>query len=334
MAVVAPFRVLKAAQRGGRSRRSRNLPLVFLVGSLMVLAAAQLLSAGVKHSPLLLSPCSHSASSACSLDAGPGLDAVAFICVGPSCDADLLCSSALSLRGVASWRGPTFVLTDNPPSRLQQCARKLSLSLLPVPSPSVAMQFKNLKRQLFKHLPPSLSRVLYIDSDNLPVGCLHSFLQSILLSMHNKNNEYAPIAMFPDNACTTCNRLNGGFMFMHLGSHAANCLDEWTELSSSNNMTAFTKDQDALDMLLKSHRSACSHAIAKLPWQRVAYMDSALWPGRLRALVTRPHFLHFTKGIRASTRWPHIMQHINRELEPYADTAQENARFALESCAR
>lgn len=101
------------------------------------------------------------------------------------------------------------------------------------------------------------------------------------------------------------------------------CLEAWTLESSADDFKKYVKDQNALDSILK--QGSCWGA-KMLPGTYVVYVDSWLWPGRLRLLLSKAVFQHFTTGIRDGDHWDAVFTSMQHQLSPFRGTAEANAR--------
>jgi hypothetical protein len=172
------------------------------------------------------------------------------------------------------------------------------------PETPTMMHMKNFKRQLFDLIPGNKTRLIYIDADILPVGCLHDFLE---------NESPKDIGMFEDSWCMHCNQFLGGFVYMHKTDKTEECLQDWVRESSSDDFKKYKKDQDALDSILEG--SPCTGAIHTLPSSYIeTFDDYMILPlfGVVRGKA--PTFQHFSHGIRGLPIWTRIKTNIESQI--------------------
>ena len=311
----------------GRWRRAcadrRVLVALFVLGAMAFHVVSIIVY--VKKYPLRFRPCPETEPKA---SVESTLDGIVYICTDTreakkgGCDIPLLCSSLMLLRGTANWAGRIYVVTEMGDHIRDICPYS---DFIAVPTPKVdsLMEMKNFKRKLFDIIPaapgePARPRALmYVDGDILPVGCMDKFLADA---------EAVPsVAMFADTWCSGCNTYCGGFILMRDVPETTECFAAWDRELSRDNYALYSKDQDALDVVLRQGQCA---GVQMLPYKYMQAVDKNLvWMtfDIIRGKV--PIFQHFSHGLRKDLGsnfyfwpqyiWPQMYQAIEHQMRPY-----------------
>lgn len=179
-----------------------------------------------------------------------GLDAIVYISMGKTSMGSLIDQSIKSVRKLGMWRGPLFVLTDNP-----MCFAHLEeykISLIEIPKQPNIMSIKLLKTKLFEYIDnESIKEILYMDADIIVTRELSSFFYDYISIINNEETklENFDFAGFPDakghyiGFCSGCDKWHTGVMIFKrkLGLE---CLDQWATLLKSGK---YLTDQESLD---------------------------------------------------------------------------------------
>mmetsp|Transcript_13047 Transcript_13047/g.36599 ORF Transcript_13047/g.36599 Transcript_13047/m.36599 type:complete len:365 (+) Transcript_13047:1688-2782(+) len=303
------YKNAKGAQHGDkgsslqRKLKDRELQ-TFVIGLTLLSTTCLLMSmrSQLKVQPLRL------ASDQCEPVTQERLDGMVYICNGAGCDYSFLCHSINLLRFESNWQGPIYVISDRQDFISEAACEnnRAKYEVIVAPETPTMMHMKNFKRQLFDLVPNNATRLIYIDADILPVGCLHDFLA---------NENPKDIGMFLDSWCKGCNKFLGGFVYMTNTEATRRCLQEWIDESSSDDFKRYKKDQDAMDSIL-AKGSVCNEAIHTLSSSYIeTFDDNMILPlfGVIRGKA--PTFQHFSHGIRGLPIWPRIKRNIEGQIE-------------------
>eukprot|EP00216_Chloropicon_sp_CCMP2111_P001057 CAMPEP_0198235914 /NCGR_PEP_ID=MMETSP1446-20131203/1808_1 /TAXON_ID=1461542 ORGANISM="Unidentified sp, Strain CCMP2111" /NCGR_SAMPLE_ID=MMETSP1446 /ASSEMBLY_ACC=CAM_ASM_001112 /LENGTH=274 /DNA_ID=CAMNT_0043917359 /DNA_START=221 /DNA_END=1042 /DNA_ORIENTATION=+ len=248
----------------------------------------------------------HLADTICKPPSENSLDGFVYICSGKGCDQSFLCYSIFLLRTVSMWKGPVYIVSDQQefihhtacsyhnPLALRDDSPSFNYTTIPTPPAPTLMHMKNYKRQLFTLVGRNATKLIYIDADILPVGCLGKFL-----------DEEAPseLGMFHDSLCANCNKYLGGFIYMRREPETQQCLDAWSEEAARDDFSRYDKDQKALDQLL-GKKGPCNSIIRTLPYSYIETFDNYVLLPFMGFLTHKtPVFQHFSHGIRNMPIW-------------------------------
>ena len=175
------------------------------------------------------------------------------------------------------------------------------------PGAGSVMEMKNFKRRLFEIVPGPPRSLLFLDADILPVGCLDPFLRTL--------QSVESVGMFRDTWCKGCNVFCTGTVFMRDLPATRRCWRAWDRELSRENYGLYSKEQDALDVVLEQGHCA---DIEVLPNEFMQSVDrDFLWTSLDILRMKWPTFQHFTHKIRGLGVWPTMFQRIERQMRPY-----------------
>jgi len=239
-----------------------------------------------------------------------GLDAVVYISMGKTSSYTFIDQSIKSVRKLGMWRGPLYILTDNP-----MCFSNLEeykISFIEIPKQPDIKSIKLLKTKLFEYIDnQSIREILYLDADILVTKELSTFFYDYigLLNKEERKEEDFDYASFPDakghfaGFCNGCDKWHTGVMIFkrELGIQ---CLDTWASILSSGK---YPSDQESLD----NSQEYCHNAI-ELPSKHLLFAKDILGFLFLREYT----FLHLTGANKLSEQnyiyrnfiYPYFMQ--------------------------
>ena len=295
----------------GRAALPTQLRFKLLLAAVLALLSVGAVVSSVRVA-LIAQPLKLSQDACPAVPDGNGLlDGIVYICTGKGCDVSFLCMSLHLLRHASGWEGRIYIVTDRDEflsgSACGGASANLNFTAVAAPETPTLMHMKNFKRQLFGLIEGGghvASKLLYVDADILPVGCLSDFL-------HHESPDN--LGMFLDSWCRECNHFLGGFLFMHKTSPTLACLDAWTAESSRDGFTKYVKDQDAFDQIRRD--APCADAVHTLSSRYIeTFDDNMILPFFGTLLRKRPAFQHFSHGIRAEGVWLKIKASIDQQI--------------------
>ena len=217
-----------------------------------------------------------------------GLDAVVYISMSKTSSYTFIDQSIKSVRRLGMFRGPLYVLTDNP-----MCFAHLEeykISFIQIPKLPDIKSIKLLKTKLFEYIDnESIREILYIDADILITRELSLFFYDYIsiINGEDRKEEDFDYAAFPDakghfaGFCSGCDKWHTGVMIFkrELGLQ---CLNSWANMLTSGK---YPTDQESLD---NSHEY-CHNAI-ELPSKHILFAKDILGFLFLRGYT----YLHLT----------------------------------------
>lgn len=215
--------------------------------------------------------------------------------------------SIKSVRRLGMFRGPLYILTDNP-----MCFTHLEeykISFIQIPKLPDIKSIKLLKTKLFEYIDnDSIREILYIDADILIARELSTFFYDYIsiTNAEERKDEDFDFAGFPDakghfaGFCSGCDKWHTGVMIFRreLGLQ---CLDTWASILKSGK---YPTDQESLD----NSYEYCPNAI-ELPTKHLLFAKDILGFLFLRGYT----FLHLT-GANKLAEQNYIYRHL---LFPY-----------------
>jgi len=232
----------------------------------------------------------------------------------------MLCLSLVSVRAVARWMGPQFIVTDKEEDIKRRCNID-GLEFIAAPKAKFwwddrdhrrsnsryRLQIKEDMWSLVKNVPKDKAGyLLYADSDLMFMNCLDP---ERLLS-----NEKHQLAFFPDNWCYDCNEYMMGVSLSN--KEAGQCFHD---ISKQIGKQDTPREQVALDRLLKGEAHNCKN-IYKIDKDFIVFVSNDLITPRLQLLKTylsgkgSPIFAHYGHATRNRFYWRRIFSNLQYQL--------------------
>lgn len=245
------------------------------------------------------------------------IDAVVYIAMGSAAKGRLVEYSVASLRDVGEWGGKVFLLTDQT-SCFDDLVSERDVSLVQVPQVSSVMEIKNIKANIYKHIPETVKSVLYIDVDIVVARSIRPFLNEVGAQVDDAQEE-VDMAAFLDAKghfvgwCDGCEKWHTGILLM-FREKGGKCLETWgTTILSSR----YDTDQESLDEAEAS--GACSNilpfASSNLLFAK-DYLAMAFTSGSVFWHVTAGARLQEQDSFYAKMVVPYLRHNLRDQIDP------------------